>query len=83
MITRMKKADQVSKFVAETDTLVELIFEYRGVVKSFEWQAVREVVLDRLEGSRRSSSGHRLEAARGYGSGNRETPRRKVVASQK
>jgi hypothetical protein len=31
-------------------------------VKSFDWQAVREVVLDRLEGSRRSISGHHVEA---------------------
>lgn len=41
---------------------VELIFEYRTIVKSFEWSAVREVVIDRLEGSRRSISGHRIEA---------------------
>ncbi|MFZ2615325.1 MAG: hypothetical protein WA077_04995, partial [Anaerolineae bacterium] len=45
----------------ETDSLVELIFEYRTIVKSFDWQTVREVVLDRLEGSRRSIGGHRVE----------------------
>lgn len=58
----MQKADQVTKIIAETDALVELIYEYRTLVKSFEWPAVREVVIDRLEGSRRSISGHRLEA---------------------
>jgi hypothetical protein len=63
LISRMQKADhEVTKIIAETDSLVELIFEYRTIVKSFEWSAVREVVIDRLEGSRRSISGHRLEA---------------------
>ena len=62
LISRMQKADKVSKLIAETDSLVELIFEYRSIVKSFDWHTVREVVLDRLEGSRRSISGHRVEA---------------------
>lgn len=62
LISRMQKADNVSKMTAETDSLVELIFEYRAIVKSFDWQTVREIVLDRLEGSRRSISGHQVEA---------------------
>jgi len=62
LISRMQKADNVTKIMAETDALVELIFEYRTLVKSFDWSAVREVVIDRLEGSRRSISGHRIEA---------------------
>lgn len=62
LISRMQKADGVTKLIAETDTLVELIFEYRTIIKSFDWQAVREIVIDRLEGSRRSISGHNLEA---------------------
>jgi hypothetical protein len=57
----MQKADNVSKMTAETDSLVELMFEYRTIVKSFDWLTVREVVLDRLEGSRRSISGHQVE----------------------
>lgn len=61
LISRMQKADNIKKVIAETDSLVELIFEYRIIVKSFEWQSVREVVIDRLEGSRRSISGHHLE----------------------
>ena len=61
LISRMQKADNVSKMTAETDSLVDLMFEYRTLVKSFDWQAVREVVLDRLEGSRRSISGHHIE----------------------
>ncbi len=61
LISRMQKADDISRFTAETDTLVELILEYRTTVASFDWQTVREVVLDRLEGSRRSIGGHQVE----------------------
>ncbi|MBN1188667.1 MAG: hypothetical protein JXA46_02850 [Dehalococcoidales bacterium] len=57
----MQNADNITKFQAEVDSLVSLINEYRPIVKSFEWQPLREVVIDRLEGSRRSISGH-LEA---------------------
>ena len=63
LISKMKKADNVSQLDAELDTISELIYEYRKCVKSFEWNSVREVVIDRLEGSRRSISGHIQEAA--------------------
>lgn len=63
LISKMTKADNVTHLDAELDTLAELIFEYRYNVKSFEWNCVREVVIDRLEGSRRSISGHLQEAA--------------------
>lgn len=63
LISRMKKAEEVLHLDAELDTLSELIFKYRGCVKSFEWSPVREIVIDRLEGSRRSISGHLQEAA--------------------
>lgn len=62
LIGRMQKLDDCSKLTAETDALVELLVEYRSLVRSFDWQVVREVVVDRLEGSRRSISGHSLEA---------------------
>jgi hypothetical protein len=62
LITRMQKATSVTKFNAETDSLTELIFEYRSLVKNFEWATVREIVIDRLEGSRRSISGHHVES---------------------
>ncbi len=62
LISRMQKLVKIEKITAETDGLIELIFEYRSAVKSFEWQAVREVVIDRLEGSRRSISGNKIEA---------------------
>lgn len=61
LISRMTKEDNVKRFVAETDTLVALIIKYRSIVINFEWATVREVFIDRLEGSRRSISGHRVE----------------------
>lgn len=60
--TRKRKQKVLQKVDAETETLVELIFEYRSYVRSFDWLTVREVVIDRLEGSRRSIKGHHLEA---------------------
>lgn len=62
LIARMRRIDKTPEIITQTDTLVELIFEYRSIVKSFEWLTVREVILDRLEGSRRSIRGHTLEA---------------------
>jgi hypothetical protein len=61
LISRMRSLDTVSKLDAEVDTLAKLIFEYRDNVKSFSWVTVREVFIDRLEGSRRSINGHALE----------------------
>jgi hypothetical protein len=63
LVSRMQKLDSIEKILAETDTLVELICEYRTVVKNFEWQTIREIIIDRLEGSRRSISGHKIEAS--------------------
>lgn len=63
LITRMRKLEGLDRKAAEIDTLVELIFEYRSCVRSFHWLTVREVILDRLEGSRRSIKGHYLEAS--------------------
>lgn len=62
LISRMKRLDNVDRVTAETDTLIELINEYKHNVKSFEWLVVREVIIDRLEGSRRSIKGHKLES---------------------
>jgi hypothetical protein len=63
LVSRMQKTDNVKKIVAETDTLVELIYQYRSIVKTFEWYTIREIIIDRLEGSRRSISGHKIEAS--------------------
>ncbi len=61
LIQRMRKAEGVGIIEAEVDVLAKLLYEYRDSVKSFAWPAVREVVIDRLEGSRRSIKGHDLE----------------------
>lgn len=63
LVSRMQKIDNVKKIAAETDTLVELIYQYRSIVKTFEWHTIREIIIDRLEGSRRSISGHKIEAS--------------------
>lgn len=63
LISRMRKLEVLDRQAAEIDTLVALIFEYRSYVRSFQWLTVREVILDRLEGSRRSIKGHHLEAS--------------------
>ena len=63
LIVRMRKLEDVNKIIAESNTIVGLIYEYRTYVKSFSWLTVREVVIDRLEGSRRSIKGHHLETS--------------------
>lgn len=62
LILKMRKINTIDKIMAETDTLVELIFEYKNCVKNFDWLTVREIIIDRLEGSRRSIKGHQREA---------------------
>jgi hypothetical protein len=62
LLMRMRQLEKISNVTAQIDSLAELIHEYRGIVKGFEWLTVREVFIDRLEGSRRSIRGHRLEA---------------------
>lgn len=61
LLARMRKIEAISTVTAQIDALAELIFEYRKIVKGFEWLTVREVFIDRLEGSRRSIRGHKLE----------------------
>ena len=60
LISKMVKSSdkKVSSIECEIDSLVNLFSEYRNKVKSFTWEVTREIVIDRLEGSRRSHSGH-------------------------
>lgn len=63
LISKMtKKESDLKKIDAEIDALAALFIEYRSNAKNFKWESIREVVIDRLEGSRRSISGHLLEA---------------------
>lgn len=64
LISEMRKIEgrSLAREQAEIDSLARLFVEYRNNVHVFEWEAVREVFADRLEGSRRSISGHVVEA---------------------
>jgi hypothetical protein len=62
LIGRMVKNARRSRSEIETEVLASLICKYRSNVKTFSWEAVREVIIDRLEGSRRSIKGHEKEA---------------------
>ncbi len=61
LIGRIVKQSNLSKVEAEIEALASLICKYRKNVKTFSWQAVREIIADRLEGSRRSIKGHEKE----------------------
>lgn len=45
----------------EIGALARLFIAYRNTLGTFEWTAIREVFYDRLEGSRRASSGRQKE----------------------
>ena len=55
LTTRDQKLD------LEIKILTDLIIFYRPILKNFEWSNIREVLYDRLEGSRRSIRGHAVE----------------------
>ncbi|MDQ7024690.1 MAG: hypothetical protein Q9P01_02235 [Anaerolineae bacterium] len=60
-ISTLVKKTNNGRIEAQISVLATLIFEYRSDVKTFEWQAIREIIIDRLEGSRRSLKGHEKE----------------------
>lgn len=63
LIKRMRELDdsKITTMELQVDTLAELIFEYKQVVRSFEWDNFRDILINRLEGSRRSLKGHEKE----------------------
>ncbi len=61
LIQRIVRSWQKGRVESEAEALSALISKYRTNVETFEWQAVREVLIDRLEGSRRSIKGHEKE----------------------
>jgi hypothetical protein len=61
LIRKVSRSSQKSKQATEIEVLTALICEYRSYVKTFSWDAIREVIIDRLEGSRRSVKGHEKE----------------------
>jgi hypothetical protein len=61
LLQRIIRASKRPKMDVEIAALAALIVKYRGVLKTFSWEATREIIIDRLEGSRRSIVGHERE----------------------
>jgi hypothetical protein len=61
LIQRIIRIAKGKRPEVEAEVLSALICKYRSQVKTFEWQAVREIILDRLEGSRRAIKGREKE----------------------
>lgn len=62
LIQRVSRNTNQNRIDTEIEVLAHLIIKYRNVVTTFDWNAIREVIVDRLEGSRRSVKGHEKEA---------------------
>lgn len=62
LIQRIVKNSGKNRLEVQTEVLAALICKYRSNVKTFAWSAIREIIIDRLEGSRRSIKGHEKEA---------------------
>jgi hypothetical protein len=61
LLQRICRNAKIGRSQAEAQALAALFDKYRGHIKTFAWEAIREVILDRLEGSRRSLKGHEKE----------------------
>jgi hypothetical protein len=62
LLQRIVRASRRPKTDVEIEALAALIVKYRGLLKTFAWEATREIIIDRLEGSRRSIVGHERES---------------------
>lgn len=62
LIQRIVRRSSRGRAETEIRVLAALIIKYRKNVKTFNWGAIREIIIDRLEGSRRSIRGHEKEA---------------------
>lgn len=61
LITRITKMSKRARAEVKVHVLASLICKYRRNVKTFSWEPIREIIIDRLEGSRRSIRGHEKE----------------------
>lgn len=61
LVRRIVQHSGRNRIDVEIDVLSSLIYKYRSNVKTFTWGVVREVIIDRLEGSRRAIKGHEHE----------------------
>jgi hypothetical protein len=62
LIQRIVRNSKGKRLEVEAEVLSALICKYRAHVNTFAWPAIREIILDRLEGSRRAIKGHEKEA---------------------
>jgi hypothetical protein len=62
LIQRITRKSSRTRIESEIAVLSALIVKYRQNVKTFAWEAIREIIIDRLEGSRRSLKGHEKES---------------------
>lgn len=62
LVQQIAKRTQKARQQVEIEVLAALIVHYRGLVRTFQWAAIREVIIDRLEGSRRSIRGREKES---------------------
>ncbi len=61
LLQRIVRQSKRRRVDVEIEALAALIYKYKQNLKTFSWDAIREVIIDRLEGSRRSISGHERE----------------------
>jgi hypothetical protein len=61
LIQRIVRNSKKGRIESEAEALSALIYKYRVNVRTFSWEAIREIIIDRLEGSRRSIRGHEKE----------------------
>ena len=61
LIARAKKASGVSTKEVELEILARLLHYYKDKLQFFEWPVIREITLQRLEGSRRAKKGSAFE----------------------
>jgi hypothetical protein len=61
LIQKIVKGTGKTRIQIEIEVITLLIIEYRSLLKTFSWEVIREIVIDRLEGSRRSIRGHEKE----------------------
>lgn len=61
LISRASKTTSLSSKEVEIEALALLLERYREIVRYFTWPVIREVTLQRLEGSRRAKKGSAVE----------------------
>lgn len=61
LISRARRQSGLPMRQVETEVLARLLFHYRNDLDFFDWPVIREVTIQRLEGSRRAKKGSAFE----------------------